>query len=189
MGIQVQLIKTLCPIVLIFGLQKFDIAQAGYAKHCRGLFLLVQVTCFALLMLVRQRINGVKETDQKVHVPALKSLGTEVKPASVMTVPEYDHSKWREQVQQLVVGGVLCFGIHLQWNFVTPIAMQILMTPVNVLDSPLLKVYLFGRAAKGELVRPWASPNPLGLQGTGPTAKERKHEAKIEAKKENRKKK
>merc|ERR1719465_393660 len=94
--------------------------------------------------------------------------------------------KLREHLQQILIGGVICFGIHLKWGYTTPIVMQVLMTPLNMLDSALAKIYIFGKAAKGDLLRPWPAPNPLGFPMTtsGKTAKELKHESKKEAKKE-----
>lgn len=133
--------------------------------------------------MMRSMINAAKETGEKVHVPALKSFGQEVAPAAIMTVPEYDASKWREQFQQLIIGAGICYGIHYKWAFVTPIVLQVFMTPMNLLDSNLAKVYIFGKAAKGDLLRPWAQPNPFGMQGSpAPTAKERKQETKKEEK-------
>mmetsp|Transcript_54559 Transcript_54559/g.118053 ORF Transcript_54559/g.118053 Transcript_54559/m.118053 type:complete len:181 (-) Transcript_54559:120-662(-) len=179
------MLKTLVPGILVIALQNYDIEKAGLVNHCRLCFFFAQGLCLLLCLLLRWRISSAKETGEKVHVPALEQFGHEVKPAAVMTVPEYDVSKWREQVQQLVVGATVCFGIHCKWGFVTPIVMQIVMTPMNMLDSPLAKVYLYRKTAKGELLRPWAHPNPFGLPGVpgSKTAKERKLEAKKNQKK------
>mmetsp|Transcript_18709 Transcript_18709/g.51368 ORF Transcript_18709/g.51368 Transcript_18709/m.51368 type:complete len:188 (-) Transcript_18709:167-730(-) len=179
MGVsQAQMLKALIPAMMVIALQKFDIEKAGLVNHCRAVFFVAQAIALGISFTLRHRIACAKETGEKVHIPAMKSFGQEVRPAAVMSVPEYDFSKWQEQLQQVLIGAMVCYGIHCQWGFVTPIVMQIFMTPVNVLDHPLAKVYIFGKVAKGELLRPWAQPNPLGLQGTAQTAKERKQEAK-----------
>eukprot|EP00928_Gymnodinium_smaydae_P079165 TRINITY_DN63163_c0_g1_i1.p1 TRINITY_DN63163_c0_g1~~TRINITY_DN63163_c0_g1_i1.p1 ORF type:complete len:189 (+),score=44.22 TRINITY_DN63163_c0_g1_i1:89-655(+) len=177
---QVQMFRTLLTAGLVMVLQKIDIEKAGYMEHCRVLFFVAQACVIGGLLLIRSKIKAAKATGEKVHVPAVKSMGQEVKPAAVMTVPEYDLSKWQEQLQQLSIGAAISFGVHLKWGYVTPVCMQIVIAPMNLMDSPLAKVYLLGKAAKGDLLRPWAAPNPFGLQGQPQTAKERKTEARKE---------
>merc|ERR1711918_146508 len=104
---------------------------------------------------LRAQIQARKDTGEKVHVPAVIQFGQEVKPAETMSTIEYDLMKLREQTIQLLIGALICFGIHLKWGFTTPIVMQVVMTPMNLLDSVLAKIYIFGKAAKGDLLRPW----------------------------------
>eukprot|EP00927_Polykrikos_kofoidii_P057735 TRINITY_DN51917_c0_g1_i1.p1 TRINITY_DN51917_c0_g1~~TRINITY_DN51917_c0_g1_i1.p1 ORF type:complete len:184 (-),score=41.28 TRINITY_DN51917_c0_g1_i1:113-664(-) len=180
---QVQILKKLIPAAIVVGLQKFDLEKAGLVNHCRCVFFLAQAVCVCICLILRKQILSSEETGKKVHVPAVTSLGQEVTAATVMTVPEYDLSKWREQIQQLVIGASVCYGIHYKWGFVTPMVIQIFMSPMNMLDTPLAKVYIFSKVAKGDLIRPWPTPNPFGLQGTSLTAKEKKQELKKAGKK------
>eukprot|EP00929_Paragymnodinium_shiwhaense_P014317 TRINITY_DN122223_c0_g1_i1.p1 TRINITY_DN122223_c0_g1~~TRINITY_DN122223_c0_g1_i1.p1 ORF type:complete len:191 (-),score=42.29 TRINITY_DN122223_c0_g1_i1:46-618(-) len=175
-----QLLKTLIPAAIALCLQKVNLEELGLLPHVQAAFIVGQAVCAGLLLMIRSKIVALKDSGEKVHVPPLKSMGVEVKPASIMTVSEYDDSKWKEQLQQQCMGALIGYGIFLQWGYILPMAMQVVMAPMNLVESPLGKVHLMGKAARGDLVRPWPQPNPFGLAGMsqGQTAKERKQEAK-----------
>mmetsp|Transcript_145316 Transcript_145316/g.253606 ORF Transcript_145316/g.253606 Transcript_145316/m.253606 type:complete len:194 (-) Transcript_145316:75-656(-) len=190
---QVNLLKQLVPTFLVIALQKYNIEKAGLLNHVRAAFLMAQLFCLSVALVIRYKIKNAKDTGAKVEVPAVKQFGHEVKPAMTQQLKEYDMSKWKEMVQQIFMGGLICFGIHYQWKYVIPLVMQIVMTPMSTLDNPLSMVYLWGRPAQGNLKRPWPPPNPFGFPGVQEHAKDTKESkaAALEAKKEkarNRKK-
>lgn len=175
------MLKPLVPAVLVIVLQTVDIQEAGLLMHARIAFGLAQVFCLGICLYIWLCIATAKVTGEKVHVPAVVQFGQEVQTAATMSVPEYDQAKLGEQLKHLLVGGAISFGIHWKWGYVTPICMQVLMTPMNLLGSPLAKVYLFKKVARGDLLRPWPLPNPFGFPGASSpakTAKERRQEAK-----------
>jgi len=181
-----QLLRALLPAGLVFVLQKVDLQELGLVPYVVMLFAGGQAVCFGLLMWIRNKIGDLKDSDSKVHVPPLKSMGVEVKPAAVMTIAEYDDSKLWELINQQCVGALIVYGMYTYWGYFLPMIMQVVMAPMNLLDSPLGKVHLQAKAARGELGRPWPQPNPFGFLGqqSGPqTAKQLKQEAKKEEKK------
>ena len=50
-------------------------------------------------------------------------------------------------------------GVYYKWGYVMPLALQILMTPCQLYESPLFQMHVMGKAQK----RPFPTSNPFGL--------------------------
>lgn len=188
-------LKQIVPAVFVLGMNQVDIEGRGLVIHVRALFGIAQCLCLCGALLVYQKIVSAKDTGAKVEVPAVKALGQEMKPACTMTIQEYDLSKWKEWMNQLVMGSIICAGMHYKWGYVVPLSLQVVMTPYATYENNLSKVYLRGMAAQGNMKRPWASANPFQMPdmdalkkaGKPPSArdaKESKTKAALEAKKD-----
>ena len=46
-------------------------------------------------------------------------------------------------------------------RYLQPLAMQIVMLPLNLFESQLFKVHVMGQAPQGALARPWKEDNPF----------------------------
>ena len=46
-------------------------------------------------------------------------------------------------------------------RYLQPLAMQIIMLPLNLYESQLFKVHVMGQAPQGALARPWKEDNPF----------------------------
>ena len=46
-------------------------------------------------------------------------------------------------------------------RYLQPLAMQIVMLPLNLFESQLFKVHVLGQAPQGALARPWKEDNPF----------------------------
>merc|ERR1712072_1044721 len=108
----------------------------------------------------------------KVKVPAVKQFGNEVKPAEELSALEYDISKWKEQLQQLVIGCGMISLMHFKHEYILPLPLQCVMVPMNFFDCQLVKIYLYGQPAQGKLSRPFPAANPFGLPSNGDDEKE-----------------
>eukprot|EP01000_Liburna_glaciale_P005310 NODE_5013_length_412_cov_531.005510_g4005_i0.p2 GENE.NODE_5013_length_412_cov_531.005510_g4005_i0~~NODE_5013_length_412_cov_531.005510_g4005_i0.p2 ORF type:complete len:92 (-),score=41.42 NODE_5013_length_412_cov_531.005510_g4005_i0:137-382(-) len=69
-------------------------------------------------------------------------------------------------------------GLHYKWHINPPLFMQCVVNPMQVYNSPLGKIHLFGEFAKGTLERPWKEERPfenfLGKMGTETKKEEKK---------------
>ncbi|CAE7612350.1 pho88 [Symbiodinium pilosum] len=112
----------------------------------------------------------------KIQVPAVVQMGMEVKPAMEQSSREYDMAKWFEQMQQQVVGCIVLACIHLQWGYITPLALQCVTAPLQLLDSPLVKIHLLGQPPHGALKRPFPEKSllPFPLPEAEPTKEKEK---------------
>merc|ERR1712190_556402 len=109
------------------------------------------------------RISAMKDSDTKIHVPEVKSMGQVVSPAVDQTPKEYDTTKVKEQAKQAVMSAVILCGVYYKWQYLMPVVLQALMTPVQLYESPLFQLHIMN--AK-DVKRPFPTPNPFGLPST-----------------------
>jgi len=176
-GIGLGILPQLLPLLVTFLLQEFDIEKEGYLPHVQIAYMLVQAALLASWAFVYWKVCVMPDDGAKIKVPAVRQMGIEVKPAMVQSAYEYDMSKLKEQVHQVLVSCFIVGCVHYRWGYVLPLALQMLMTPIHVLQSPLAQIHLLGRKAVGELKRPFPQPNPFGLMSME-TFKEAKKKAK-----------
>jgi len=157
------LVKQLVPLGVMFFVQKYDLEAMGYLDHVRAAFAVMQVFLLSTLYWTYRKIMQMDPNAKKIDVPAVKQMGQEIKPAMQQTPQEYDLSKLGEQIQQMVIGFLVLGFIHYKWGYVLPLVLQTVTTPMQVLDSPLVKIHVGGRESKGDLKRPFPPPNPFGL--------------------------
>uniref|UniRef100_A0A7S4R7I3 Inorganic phosphate transporter n=2 Tax=Alexandrium monilatum TaxID=311494 RepID=A0A7S4R7I3_9DINO len=153
----------LVPMMAMLLLQRYDLVTLGYLPHMRVLFVAVQLLSLGTLGLLYRRIKLMPSAGERIHVPALRQWGQELRPAVQQSASEYDISKLTEQLQQLVVGCCILGFIHLKWGYVLPLALQSLSTPLQLVDSPLVQIHLRGRPARGNLKRPFPMVSPFGF--------------------------
>merc|ERR550514_556820 len=113
--------------------------------------------------MVYSKIQKAEDDGSKIAIPEQKSMGQVVKPAMEQTLSEYDTGKWKEMMQQLVMGAVIISGMHYKWGYSMPLVMQVIMSPMQLIENPLFKIYVLGSPAVGDLKRPFPAPNPFGL--------------------------
>merc|ERR1712151_1175146 len=174
-------ISQILPLVVMMGLNKFDLDQMGYRHHAEFVFICVQVLCLGAIFLIYQKINDMKDTDSKICVPEVKSMGQVVSPAVEQTPKEYDAAKIKEQAKQAVMSAVILCGVYYKWQYLMPVVLQALMTPVRLYESPLFQLHIMN--AK-DVKRPFPTPNPFGL----PSAPEAPAPAAVKEEKEKEKK-
>jgi len=152
-------ISQIVPMVAMMGLQKFNIEEMGYTHHVEAAYVVVQVLCFTVLYLMYDRINKMADDGKKIKIPEVKQMGQVVSPAKEQTTKEYDMEKLKEAVKQPLMGFVILGGIYYKWGSVMPLVMQVLMTPMQLYESPLFQIHLLGK----HKVRPFPTPSMFGL--------------------------
>merc|ERR1719215_696470 len=116
-------------------------------------------------------------------------MGQVVSPAMEQTTKEYDSSKLKEQGKQLVMSAVILGGVYYKWEHLMPLALQILMTPLQLYESDLFQLHIMG---KTDIKRPFPAPSMFGLPSApeAPAAPapavEEKKDAKKDGAKENK---
>jgi len=145
------------PMFVMLGLQKFDIAEMGYTRHVQVLFVFIQLACGCVLGNLYGKIDAAKDDGKKVAIPEVVVMGNVQHRAKKLSTKEYDMSQWKEQAKKLFIGFVIVCGICYMWGSLTPIAMQILMQPMMLYESPLFRTYFMGQ----EVVRPFVVDNPF----------------------------
>eukprot|EP00440_Ansanella_granifera_P068780 gb/GFBE01074609.1/.p1 GENE.gb/GFBE01074609.1/~~gb/GFBE01074609.1/.p1 ORF type:complete len:222 (+),score=70.03 gb/GFBE01074609.1/:1-666(+) len=167
-------ISQLVPLGVSMLASKVDFEKEGLVHHVEIAYVVAQLLCIAGLGHLYTKIQALPEGGTKIKVPEVKQMGQVVSPAVEQTVKEYDMTKLEAQAKQVVIGCVILAGIYFTWGYVFPLVLQIVMTPMQLVESPLFKIYVFGSDVK----RPFPEPNPFGLpQAPEPAAPEAATEA------------
>merc|ERR1711972_60502 len=172
-------ISQLLPLVVMMGLGKFDLDEMGYRHVAEGVFLIVQVLCLGGIFMIYQKIEAMEDGGKKINVPEVKSMGQVVTPAVDQTPKEYDQGKIKEQGKQAVMSAVILCGVYYKWQYLMPVVLQALMTPVQLYESPLFQLHIMNSK---DVKRPFPAPNPFGLpsapEAPAPAANEEKEKEK-----------
>jgi len=173
-------LSQIVPMVVMLGLQRFDIEKLGYTRHVEVGFVVVQVICLCLLVVVYDRINKMSTDGPKLKIPEVKQFGQVVTPEKTETPKEYDMGKLMEQGKQNLMGFIIAGGVYYKWAYVMPLVLQCVMTPLQLYESPLFQIHMVGKAQ----TRPFPTPNAFGLPSTPPAPAEVVQDSAKEAKKD-----
>merc|ERR1711879_629969 len=149
--------------------------------HVEVGYVIIQVICVIIIGMLYRKIKDLPDGGDKINIPEVVQLGQVVKPATKLTVKEHDIDKWTDQIKQIVMGALVLGGVYWKWGYLFPLVMQLLMTPLQLWDSPLVQIHFFGKHIK----RPFPVPNPFSMPGmlqAEAPAEEKKKEKKEKSK-------
>mmetsp|Transcript_10250 Transcript_10250/g.27177 ORF Transcript_10250/g.27177 Transcript_10250/m.27177 type:complete len:213 (-) Transcript_10250:122-760(-) len=152
-------VSQLVPLAVSLGLSKVDLQELGYTWHVEVGFVAMQIICLAALGMLYKKITAMLDDGTKLQIPEVKQFGQVVTPATEMTAKEHDMAKWQAQAKQMGMGALILGGIYYKWRMLFPLVMQLVMTPMQLFESPLVQVHFFGKTIE----RPFPEPNPFGL--------------------------
>lgn len=52
--------------------------------------------------------------------------------------------------------------MHYKWGYLRPLLLQSILGLKTLFGAPIVRVWILGTAAEGELSRPWSAANPFG---------------------------
>lgn len=94
--------------------------------------------------------------------PAAMGSQDEPKPVAT-TVQEYDKQQVRAAVKSQLMGiGMMCV-MHFYFKYTNPLVIQSIIPLKGAFEANIVKIHLWGQAAKGDLERPWKAAG--GLMG------------------------
>lgn len=157
------------PAVLL-GTRYFKIDVNAYVVELRFAFAAVVLSSLAVSALLYFKTQAAPEGGE-ITVKEKAMDGTET--AKTMSTREYDAAEVVKKVKSTLMGLCISGGIHWKWGNATPLLMQCIMIPTNLLDDPMVKIHLFGYEATGKLQRPFKAPeSPFAALMGGDTATE-----------------
>lgn len=88
----------------------------------------------------------------------------EEKPMEKITVAEYDQRQVVKQAKQNIMGLVITGLVHYKWGYIPPLVLQAVLTPYQLSNVPLIRIYFKKERAVGELRRPWKQNDAFSQQ-------------------------
>jgi len=145
--------------VSISALKYVDVENFQNVLIIRFLYGAQAVLCLCLLLYTYFKINA--ENNKKIiKIPAdIKNFTpSENSEMNEVSIRDYDYQQLKKAATQVVMGVLIVSFIHYKWNIIQPLFLQIIMSPMQLLRSPLLKVYLFNE----KIDRPFVEESPFG---------------------------
>ena len=71
------------------------------------------------------------------------------------TIQEYDQSQVMAGYKGLLMGVAMMGFMHLYMKYTNPLLIQSIIPLKGAFESNIVKVYVYGKPAVGELKRPW----------------------------------
>lgn len=197
--------KLVASMGVMYAMNQLDFTDESTVNYTIAFYAALQALVFGTFAFVYLKVQGfererAKEYDGKeqptfvVKPPPLPFGAQNPEPDRVMTEVEYDYDKLKEMVKQQLIGVCICVFIFHKWESPRVLFLQAAMAPLTLGGHQLIKIWVYGHEATGDLKRPWAPPpgifDELQKQqrlreeerNGGPSMKTKK-----EAKKENRK--
>lgn len=176
--------KMLLAPMIIMGLNQLglDYTNPDVLLYSRIGFIAVQLLClaaYAYVMWHAGRINDQtlvtvkkKPSPFAAAAAAAASSGDDATAAAAPTVEkvpvaQYDSDAARAPIKNVPVGVAITGFIHYKWGYVPPLIIQAVMNPISLVTHPLFSIHFLGKAARGDLKRPFAEENPASMFGLG----------------------
>jgi len=144
----------------------------------RILYVVSNLLIFGLYFYVQTQINKKKDmTTLKYVEPAQLGSGEEPKLVTT-TIQEYDNSQLRGLYKSQLMGVGMMAVMHMYFKYTNPLLIQSIIPVKGAFEGNLIKIYLLGQPAVGDLKRPWKAAG--GFPGMG-TQEIKSDKASIEA--------
>lgn len=149
--------ESITPFVIlpvVYFARSIDFEEGDRLLYLRCVFVAVQIVAWAVRFYVLSRINSTNnKTIIKYKEPAAP-FSQETPKEKQCTVQEYDKAEWMKDVKQSVIQlGIFAF-IHFKWGYAIPLVTQLVMTPMRLLGSHLVRAHLLGQTVE----RPFPAP-------------------------------
>lgn len=150
--------------------RRLDLEDPDILFYVRIAYLSCQAIAFAVCLYVKFSINKKNDlTTLKYVEPANPMAGQPEPKAVVTTVKEYDLKQIDQQIKGLFTSLAMMGFMHVYMKYTNPLVMQSISSVKGALETNIVKIHLWGKAASGDLERPFkAAPGLLqALQGAG----------------------
>ncbi|KAK2813933.1 hypothetical protein FQN50_000334 [Emmonsiellopsis sp. PD_5] len=182
MALSPQITNLVVILVMMQVSKKIPFDNPDVLLGVRTMYIASNIIIFGLYMYVQSQINAKKDLKTLKYVePA--PMGSQEEPRPVVTtVQDYDKQQLRTLMKSQLMGvGMMCV-MHLYFKYTNPLVIQSIIPLKTALEGNLVKIHVFGQAAKGDLERPWKAAGGFMGMGQGEVKKDK---ASVEAAEKN----
>ncbi|QLL31361.1 hypothetical protein HG536_0B02240 [Torulaspora globosa] len=112
--------------------------------------------------LVRRIIVSKNDLTTLKYVTPASPMSGEGEKLEVTTVRDYDLKEIDSSIKSIYTGLAMMGFMHFYMHYTNPLFMQAISPIKSALESNEVKIHLFGKAASGDLKRPFAAPSLFG---------------------------
>ena len=150
--------KMLMVPALMLGLRALKLDLTGYVVWLRVLYVSSTLACGLVYFYISRLAQESKETGK---VEVIDKMAGDAQKRRSLSIGEYDAEEAMKKIKSSAFAVCVVAFIHYKWGSPMPLLLQSIMQPMNLTDDPLVKIYLFGKAATGKCQRPFKVANPI----------------------------
>ncbi|PHH88823.1 hypothetical protein CDD83_6992 [Cordyceps sp. RAO-2017] len=121
----------------------------------RGLYIASNLLIAALYLYIQTRINKNKDMTTLKYVEPPPMGSTEEGKLVTTTVHAYDLQQLRTAFRGQLMGIAMMAFMHVYMKYTNPLLIQSIIPVKSALEGNLVKIYLYGQPATGDLKRPF----------------------------------
>lgn len=152
-------IGPLLMLPVLFLSQKIDFQDANTVMLVQIIYAVVQVVVLMVYGYVYFQIKN-KNDQTTINVPSTGPFRSSNPTTTISTVKDYDEKALGKLVLQLGFGIAIAIFLSTKWHIMPPLVLQCLLTPMNMFNSPLFKLFVL-KEPPSLHPRPFAEENQL----------------------------
>ncbi|KAF9362311.1 hypothetical protein BGX34_006427 [Mortierella sp. NVP85] len=140
---------------------RLDLEDPHTKQMIVGIYVAAQAIVIGISFFIQSRIQAKKDTTELKYMDQPKPFSGEEPKLIVTTNMKYDLEQNAQAQKQALIGLTLMVFLHFKFGVIRPLVVQSILPLKNALQSKWAQVHLFGKAAEGDLRRPWKADNPF----------------------------
>ncbi|KAK9474371.1 inorganic phosphate transporter Pho88 [Dipodascopsis tothii] len=154
-------------MMLMFGLmqlaKKIPFEDPQVVMYARMAYLASNVIIFSLYFYTRVMINKKNDmTTLKYVEPANPMSGQTEKKLVTTTIKEYDLQQISSALRSSLMGIAMLCGMHFYMGYTNPLVLQSVLPIKSAFEQKVIQIHVFGKAASGDLKRPFKAASLFG---------------------------
>ncbi|KAG0244622.1 hypothetical protein BGW41_006861 [Actinomortierella wolfii] len=141
---------------------RLDLEDTKTKQLILAAYVAAQAIVLGIAFVIDAKIKSKKDTTVLKYVEQPKPFSQDQPKLITTTNMEYDLEQNAQSKKQALIGLGLMMFLHFQFGVIRPLVIQSILPIKNALESKWAQVHLFGKAAEGDLRRPWKPANPFG---------------------------
>jgi len=142
-------------------INRINVEDEQNVFYIRIVYVLAQGVILAFFAFLIRRIRLKNDQTELKYTETASPFSEEPSKRIDTTVCEYDISQAIQIIKQTFIGIMIVGFVHYKWGYVQPLILQSIFPFKTVFSQKVVQVYLFGKAATGDLKRPWKADFPF----------------------------
>ncbi|CCH46036.1 Inorganic phosphate transport protein PHO88 [Wickerhamomyces ciferrii] len=156
--------------------KKLNFEDPNVVFYVRAAFVTATLFTLGVYFYTKSIINRKNDlTTLKFVTPPNAMAGETEEKLEVTTVKDYDLKQVEAAIKGVYTSLAMMAFMHLYMKYTNPLVMQSISPVKSALESNIVQIHVFGKAASGDLKRPFKAASMFGGFGGQDTVKTDKH--------------
>jgi hypothetical protein len=143
--------------------KRLDFENPDVVFYVRVAYATATLTTLAIYLYTKQVILKKNDLTTLKYVSSPNTMAGESEgKLTVTTVKEYDLQQVQSSIKSVFTSLAMMGFMHLYMKYTNPLVMQSISPVKSALESNIVKIHIFGKAASGDLKRPFKAASLFG---------------------------